>query len=186
MQDIRPFLHAAATGDTTSIAQQYQDTPSLLTAQDPHGSTALHLAVLSQHLDAVRLLLQYGVSTSTANNTGQTPLHLAAQGCSTDIVEALLQHGTPCSARDHIGKTAMAYAYQNPCSAILSRFLDFAPTCGGGCTLTPEIVLNNPSPSSCCGTAVSSGNCSRELSPSPAHPISDTRYSTTRPTTCTY
>lgn len=119
---------------------------SSVAAPDSDGRTALHLAVLHGHPDAVRSLLDAGMAPSTPDNNGQTPLHIAAQGSSPEIVNLLLQKdkaGASCSARDNHGRTAVFYAYSNPCLDVLARFLSFVPVCGTGCALTPEIVLKS-------------------------------------------
>lgn len=110
------------------------------------GRTALHLAALHGQADAVRNLLDAGMSPSTPDNNGQTPLHIAAQGSSPEILDLLLQTdkiGASCSARDNHGRTAVFYAYSNPCLDVLARFLSYVPVCGTGCALTPEIVLQS-------------------------------------------
>ncbi|KAL3477938.1 ankyrin repeat-containing domain protein [Aspergillus californicus] len=139
------FLYAATIGDTTTIEQEYLANNAILTARDPSGSTALHLATRHSKLDAIRLLLTYGLNSSITDHAGQSALHLAAQGKSTDVVDTLLKQGSNCSTRDKDGKTPISYAYSNPNLDILARFLDYAPVCGSSCTLTPEIILRSRS-----------------------------------------
>lgn len=110
------------------------------------GRTAVHLAALHGQPDALRNLLDAGMSPSTPDNNGQTPLHIAAQGSSPEVVDLLLKTdkmGASCSARDNHGRTAVFYAYSNPCLDVLARFLSYVPVCGTGCALTPEIVLKS-------------------------------------------
>lgn len=131
----------------TSCCYPAEPKSSLATPEsDCDGRTALHLAALHGHPDALRSLLDAGMSPSTPDNTGQTPLHLAAQGSSPEIVDLLLQRdktGANCSARDNHGRTAVFYAYSNPCLDVRARFLSYVPVCGTGCALTPEIVLKS-------------------------------------------
>ncbi|KAL4809123.1 ankyrin repeat-containing domain protein [Aspergillus unguis] len=147
------FLSAAASGNTAAIQAEYLRCKCALSSRTPSGQTALHLAALHGHVDALRLLLSYNICASTPDNAGQTPLHIAAQGSSLDVLDLLLEHsGSPstiesCPSRDRSGKTAIFYAYQNPNTAVLDRFLDRASTCGSGCALTPEVVLNSPTTS---------------------------------------
>ncbi|RDW67198.1 ankyrin repeat domain-containing protein [Aspergillus mulundensis] len=137
------FLLAAATGNTLALEQAYRTNTSILTASNPEGRSALHLAALHGHTAVVHQLLSYGTSAFTKDSAGQTPLHLAAQGSAPEIVELLLQNdcGSGCSVRDNTCKTAIFYAYQNPNEEILARFQKYAPSCGSGCALTPSIIL---------------------------------------------
>lgn len=45
--------------------------------KDSNGNSALHLAVLSNHIEMVTLLLKSGASVKEEDNNGRTPLHLA-------------------------------------------------------------------------------------------------------------
>ncbi|KAL4861690.1 hypothetical protein BDV12DRAFT_179882 [Aspergillus spectabilis] len=158
MDDTLSFLYAAATGNIAALEKSYFNNKSILTARNPDGRTALHLAAFHQQPEVLELLLSYGMCPSSTDTRGQTALHIAAQGSSTDAVGILLKNGAGCSTRDKDGKKAIFYAYQNPITEILARFLEFAPTCGVGCSLTPEVVLR-ASPSDevvpCCGPALS-------------------------------
>ncbi|KAL6238519.1 hypothetical protein BDW75DRAFT_21648 [Aspergillus navahoensis] len=139
------FLLAAATGNTTAVEQAYLSNKSILTATNPDGRTALHLAALHGHIAVVQQLISYGTKLSARDANGQTALHLAAQGSgpAPDIAELLLQNdcGSACSIRDNNGKTAVFYAYHNPNDEVFARFQQYAPSCGSGCALTPSIIL---------------------------------------------
>jgi hypothetical protein len=143
MDNSLPFLYAAAIGDVAGLEREYAKNKSVLSARNPEGRTALHLAALHAHPHVLRLLLSYGMCGAITDAHGQSALHIAAQGSSTEVVEILLKDGSGCSTRDNDGKTALAYAYQNPISDILVRFIDYAPSCGSGCSLTPAIVLGS-------------------------------------------
>jgi ankyrin repeat protein len=143
MDNALSFLYAAAMGDVAALEREYAKNKSVLSARNPEGRTALHLAALHAHPDVLRLLLSYGVCAAITDAHGQSALHIAAQGSSTDVVEILLKDGSGCSTRDNDGKTALAYAYQNPCKDILTRFINNAPSCGSGCSLIPAIVLGS-------------------------------------------
>ncbi|KAL4814898.1 ankyrin repeat-containing domain protein [Aspergillus spinulosporus] len=140
------FLLAAATGNTAAIEHGYLSNKSILTATNPDGRTALHLAALHGHIAVIRQLITYGSNLSARDSNGQTALHLAAQGSAPapDIVGLLLQNdcGSACSIRDNNGKTAVFYAYHNPNDEVLAEFQKYAPSCGSGCALTPSIVLD--------------------------------------------
>ncbi|KAF9893953.1 hypothetical protein FE257_008924 [Aspergillus nanangensis] len=141
MDDHQLFLHAAATGDVRGIETAYLKNKTSLTAKDPTGLTALHLAARHGHVNVLGQLLQYDFPLCITNNQGQTALHIAAQASSAEMVEGLLKGGANCSAKDHDGNSPIIFAYQNPCLDVLNCFLKCTPICGTGCTLTPEVVL---------------------------------------------
>jgi ankyrin repeat protein len=143
MDNALSFLYAAAMGDVAALEREYAKNKSVLSARNPEGRTALHLAALHAHPDVLRLLLSYRMCAAITDAHGQSALHIAAQGSSTEVVEVLLKDGSGCSTCDNDGKTALAYAYQNPCNDILTHFIDYAPSCGVGCSLTPAIVLGS-------------------------------------------
>ncbi|KAE8352436.1 ankyrin repeat-containing domain protein [Aspergillus coremiiformis] len=141
--DAQLFLHAAATGDVSAIQQAYLKSTAILTARDPTGRTALHLAVLNGHLAAVERLLDYGISPCLTDHNGQTALYLAAQLSSATIAETLFKRGATCCTQDADGKTPLFYAYQNHCIDVVSCFLKSTAACAMDtqCSLTPQIVL---------------------------------------------
>ncbi|KAL3467193.1 cortactin-binding protein [Aspergillus heterothallicus] len=143
MENSLPFLYAAAMGDAAAIEREYSKNKAVLSARNPDGRTALHLAAEHGHAGVLRLLLSYGMCAAITDCSGQSALHIAAQGSSTEVVEVLLKDSSGCASHDTDGKTAIAYAYRNPSHDILARFLDYAPSCGVGCSLTPEIVLGS-------------------------------------------
>ena len=58
---------------------------------DRWGQTALHLSAINNHADAIRLLLQYGASTTIEDDGGRTPIDWAREMNSEEAVR-LLQH----------------------------------------------------------------------------------------------
>jgi hypothetical protein len=73
--------------DIKAAVQGAQD----LNAKDSCGRTALHLAAIVGHFDAVRMLLRVvNVLPNMTDTRGHTPLHLAAAYGHVEIVEALL------------------------------------------------------------------------------------------------
>lgn len=137
------FLHAATTGDLATLDTEYRSNPSLLTATDAAGRTALHLAALHRHAAVLERLLTYGLDSSLADARGQTALHIAAQLSDAATVEILLQRGANSSIRDHDGKTPLFYAYQHHSRDVLACFLKYTPSYAteSQCGLTPEIIL---------------------------------------------
>eukprot|EP00494_Astrolonche_serrata_P004387 UN04399 len=54
-------------------------------------STALHIAASAGAADAVRVLVEKGVSTDTTNTIGNTPLHCAAYSGDEDTVRTFVE-----------------------------------------------------------------------------------------------
>ncbi|CEL11752.1 hypothetical protein ASPCAL14849 [Aspergillus calidoustus] len=169
MDDSLSFLYAAAIGDVAALEREYTKNKGVLSARNPEARTALHLAALHAHPDALRLLLSYGICAAITDARGQSALHIAAQGSSTEVVEALLKDGSGCSTRDKDGKTALAYAYQNPSSDIFTWFIAYAPSCGSGCSLTPAIVLGSRRVSDTQTNDAAAVSCAH-LAPGPSKP----------------
>lgn len=75
-------LHIAAKKGNTSmlvlIMGALKNMRQKLDNPDQDGNTALHLAVLNGHVEAVQLLLEQGASLNVLNNAKQTPAALAA------------------------------------------------------------------------------------------------------------
>jgi|WetSurMetagenome_2_1015567.scaffolds.fasta_scaffold32982_3 ankyrin repeat protein len=114
---------AAIKGDLAKVKALLKDNPELVSSQDSTGDTPLHLAVMKDHKDMVKLLIDnkadinasitahvreiihksipgFKSSTMLYFDIGATPLHLAAASGHKDIVELLLAHGADVNAID--------------------------------------------------------------------------------------
>ena len=81
-----------------------------LKALDESESTPLHIAIIEENLDAVRLLVEAGADIHL--NNGYTMLHLATQIPNDEILSFLLRQGMreELNALDEEGKTPLLYA----------------------------------------------------------------------------
>ena len=61
----------------SDIAEIIARNPSLVDSKDGRGHTPLHLAVMNQSADVVKLLLDNGAPVNAATDVQNTPLHLA-------------------------------------------------------------------------------------------------------------
>jgi len=68
----------------------------------------LHVAVRSQLLSVVSLLLSHGASVNAASRYDRrTALHVAAATGNTDVIELLVDNGACVDQRDIYGSTAL-------------------------------------------------------------------------------
>jgi ankyrin repeat protein len=70
-------LMYAARQNAFQAAAALADAKADLNAQDPDGTTALHLAILNVHYDLASLLLRKGADPNVADNSGMTAIYAA-------------------------------------------------------------------------------------------------------------
>lgn len=124
------FLALARKGGAEALARIDQ----LLTGQnvssidiaDAQKATALHLAVLNNDADLVRLLLHHQASVNAADELGRTPLMLAADYALTmgrlqnaDIGGTLIAFGAQVHQQDARGKDALRHAAETENAELL-------------------------------------------------------------------
>ncbi|XP_048245472.1 uncharacterized protein LOC124115991 [Haliotis rufescens] len=106
-----PLHIASANGDMECF--------TLLLKQYPHvnvrttkGSTALHLAILSEigKAEKVQTLIQAGTDITITDNDGNSPLHLAAVGNNIQIVKKLIDTGANVNQGNNDGNTPLHLA----------------------------------------------------------------------------
>lgn len=96
-------------------------------ARGKFGWTALHEATMRylgrEDKEAIRLLLEAGVSSNVKDDRGYTPLHVAAACCKKAPAQMLLKAGADIHARSHQGETPwdMAMAHLNPFEDVWKR-----------------------------------------------------------------
>ncbi|XP_006896862.1 PREDICTED: ankycorbin [Elephantulus edwardii] len=95
-----------------------------VTAQDPAGHSALHLAAKNGHPECIRKLLQSKCSAESTDGSGKTALHYAAaQGC-LQAVQVLCEHRSPVNTKDLDGNIPLLLAIQNGHSEVCHFLLD--------------------------------------------------------------
>ena len=72
-----------------------------------NGMTALHIAVIRQHIEVVRLLIASGVDVNAKDSKGWTPLHWAR---SVEIARLLVESGANIEAKDDGGCVPLDWA----------------------------------------------------------------------------
>ncbi|XP_036988901.2 NF-kappa-B inhibitor beta [Artibeus jamaicensis] len=95
-----------------------------LEAENYHGHTPLHVAIIHKDAEMVRLLREAGADLNKPEPTcGRSPLHLAVEAQAADVLELLLKAGADPTARMYGGRTPLGSAMlrPNPVLACLLR-----------------------------------------------------------------
>ena len=124
MQD--QMLHAAATGDTPTVARLIDACPAIMAGRDARDLSALHLAAANGHPDTIRKLLELGMDLQESDDAGpdnREPLHYAAENGQTQTVSALLELGAEADTRDGWGIGPLDLACENGHLAVVRRLL---------------------------------------------------------------
>ncbi|CAG9537009.1 unnamed protein product [Cercopithifilaria johnstoni] len=103
-------LTAAEDGNLELLKDLIGNNPSLLSAHDADGYTALHRAAYSGHTDIVGYLLSIGANPEWNTNDGWTVLHCAATWSMCEVVALLLRHGVNVNSRSHGNLTPLHLA----------------------------------------------------------------------------
>ena len=81
---------------------------------DNKGNTALHYAVISQNLDLIKKVLQWGIDINKVNENGETALIKATMLANdTNILEYLISKGANKKITTEFGETAFDLANEN-------------------------------------------------------------------------
>lgn len=103
-------MTAARRGDVGSL-QSLLSKRAGIRGRDQYGLTALHLAAIKGHGDAIALLAGSGsMDIECEDVEGHRPLHLAVEGGHADAVELLLDMGADVNARTRRGATPLQMA----------------------------------------------------------------------------
>ncbi|XP_075985589.1 uncharacterized protein LOC142982790 [Anticarsia gemmatalis] len=90
-----PIHSAAATGDVFVLREIITATESAIDIINQNGQTALFVAIIHNHVEAVKMLVRYGASLEVTLPNNQSILHVAAQHGFTEILAFLLNDGGP-------------------------------------------------------------------------------------------
>jgi len=100
---------ASGRGDVQAVRALVQQGADV-NARGVDGTSPLHHAVSSDHLDVADLLLKAGANVAAADRYGVTPLSLAALNGNASIIRRLLDAGADPNAADPTGETALMTA----------------------------------------------------------------------------
>ena len=99
-----PFsLRTMRTGNLMTHFMMPQD----VNMKDREGNTLLHIAVTSDDIGIVELILKTGTSINESRMDGMTPLHMAIESEQEENVKILLDYGARIDAKDLFGRTPL-------------------------------------------------------------------------------
>lgn len=87
-----------------------EQNPSLLTATDEHGRTALHFAAMKGNTTALQLLIKEGADLTQRDVLGWRPLHHASEAGHEEVITLLAERGSSVLDKDVYGRTALHIA----------------------------------------------------------------------------
>jgi len=137
-------MTAARRGDLGSLESLLSKRAGIR-GRDQYGLTALHLAAIKGHCDAIALLAGSGcMDVECEDVEGHRPLHLAVEGGHAEAVELLLEIGPDVNARTRRGATplqmAEAMGYEAVAQVLCAR--------GAEVTSAPALCVASSSSSS--------------------------------------
>jgi len=101
------YLNAALSGDTATLKRLIDSREIDLDVVDSYGHTALMNAAWKDRGEAVKILLQEGVSLNCRNQDGQTAMDKAAYWGFTHILKLLVDAGSTIDIRNNNGETPL-------------------------------------------------------------------------------
>lgn len=122
-RQVEALFHFSVSGNTAFLLEPQRH---LLLAQDEHGDTGLHLAVVHHQQEALCSLTQVLNSEeelNMRNHLYQTPLHLAVLTQQKEAVDALLLAGADPALTDRHGNTALHLAALHEAGDMTSHLL---------------------------------------------------------------
>ncbi len=95
-------------------------------ATDRNHQSALHYAIMCNHLQVAQLLLEHGANINQQDSEGETPLMWAITNNHVDMTRLLLGHGADVSIENEYRQTALHYVMRfimngNICCQLLAH-----------------------------------------------------------------
>ena len=115
---------AAESGDLEKVTALLAADPSLVNANDEHGTTPLFKAASEGHSEVVKLLLDKGASVDAKADTGVTPLLLASQNGHLEVVKLLLGKGAAIDTKAKNGAYSLFLAAEDGHLDVVELLLD--------------------------------------------------------------
>ncbi|XP_011305846.1 tankyrase-2 isoform X2 [Fopius arisanus] len=88
------------------------------------GTSALHLAAQSNHVDTAEVLLRAGISRDARTKVDRTPLHMAAYEGHHEMAVLLLNYGADVDSRDMLRMTPLHWAVEREHEEVMHVLLE--------------------------------------------------------------
>ena len=118
-----PLADAAARGDLVAVRALLAKGADV-NATQVDGTTALHTAVVNDHLEIADALLKAGAKAATGDRYGVMPLSLAAINGNAAMITRLLDAGADANTVDPAGESALMTAARTGAPDALRALLD--------------------------------------------------------------
>jgi ankyrin repeat protein len=106
-EEYTPVFAAALRGDLPAVQQAVEKDPTLVKATEWENATLLHDAVIQNHIDLAKYLLEKGADVNAVKTDGVTALHIAARNGNIEMIMLLLQWEATINAVDAKGWTPL-------------------------------------------------------------------------------
>jgi ankyrin repeat protein len=108
LNSARPLQMACLYGDLDTLRDLcHSNVITEIDHVDNDGDTALQQAVVGNHTNCVKFLVEFGANPNVANNSGKAALHKAAFHSTRDCIELLLNHGATPNKLDNDKRTPL-------------------------------------------------------------------------------
>ncbi len=104
---LAPIFEAASAGDTAALKAELEKGVNPNKLDQENGLSPLHYAVAGNHLDAIKLLINYKADVNLRSKEKWTPLHWAALMEVPQAAEILIQAGAKRGKKGQKGKKAI-------------------------------------------------------------------------------
>ncbi len=113
-KDLTPLIYASKDGRLEVVKYLFSKGGNNINATDAVKDSALHLAVINNHLDVVKLLVANGADINLKDNDGYSQLAFATMGKSNyEIVKFLVREGADINSVDNRNFTPLIHAVTN-------------------------------------------------------------------------
>ncbi len=117
-----PLIDAVRTGSVDAVVALLKQSADV-NAVEPDGTTALHWAAHTSHLELARALIRAGANVNAVNRYGVAPLRLAVENANAPLVDALLQAGADPNVTLPSGESVLMTAARSGDAATIRLLL---------------------------------------------------------------